>query len=121
MKQMIINWILGIGLTSALAYITKSLPLILEKDILEKLNWLFTNGDAADKIWLKATIDWAEAKYGPGTGAQKAMAVVNKIISLLPVQYRFFVNDKVKGEAVKLFQNTFDGIEKTVVDAPIPK
>jgi hypothetical protein len=98
----------GVGLALGLAL--KSLPKLLETKVASALEALFQSGDAADDKWMIATIVWAEAKLGPGTGAAKATLVVDKILGLLPLQYRLFVSDKSREQAVALFQQSFDRV-----------
>jgi len=100
-----------LGIVAALAAAIKFLPGYLENKAMAALEYLFEKGDAADDAWLCATIKWAEAKYGPRTGAMKAAAVTDKIIGLLPVQYRIFITGKVSARAVELFQQCFDRLE----------
>lgn len=100
-----------LALLAALGAVFKFLPGYLEAKALAALEYLFEKGDAADDLWLIATIRWAQAKYGPKSGATKAQAVVNKIIGLLPLRYRLFLTDKVKTRAVELFQSCFDRLE----------
>lgn len=107
----IIPLALGFGIGALL----KWLPGLLEAKAIAALDYLFEHGDAADDAWLVATIKWAEAKYGAASGAQKAAAVVDKIVGLLPVQYRLFLSDKAKARAVELFQACFDRLEATAL------
>lgn len=100
-----------LGIVAVLGAALKALPKLLEAKVLAALEYLFEKGDAADDKWLIATIVWAEEKYGAGTGKVKAEAVVAKVISLLPVQYRLFMSDKAKAKAVELFQSCFDRVE----------
>ena len=100
---------------AAMGAAIKFLPAYLEKKALAALEYLFEKGDAADDAWLCATIQWAEAKYGPKTGAIKAAAAVDKIIGLLPVQNRIIITKKVIERAVELFQQCFDRLESTAL------
>ena len=102
----------GVGLALGLAL--KSLPKLLETKVASALEALFQSGDPADKAWMVATCVWAEAKYGPASGAAKAQAVVDKILGLLPIQYRLFVSADARCKAIELFQKSFDGIEAEV-------
>lgn len=95
----------------ALAAAMKCIPAFLEKKAMDAIDYVFTNGDAADKEWFVATLKYAEAKYGPGTGAQKAKFVVDKIIGLLPMRWRLVATDAVKAKAYSLFQASFDKLE----------
>lgn len=106
----------GVAL-AVLGGLIKTLPALLEAKVTAALERLFNEGDAADDAWLVATIAWAEAKYGAGTGAAKAAAVVEKIINLLPLQYRFFVSAKARAKAVELFQRCFDRVEAAALAA----
>ena len=108
------NWLYGAGLVLILGLAIKKIPNMLERKVKAALDALFATGSPADKAWLVATCTWAEAKYGAGSGPAKAQAVVNKIISLLPAQYRLFVSDGAKAKAVELFQKSFDGFEAEV-------
>jgi len=98
----------GVGL--AIGAALKALPQLLESRVRAALEALFKAGDPADDVWMVATITWAEAKLGPGTGAAKAALVVDKILGLLPVRYRLFVSAKSREEAVTLFQQSFDRV-----------
>ena len=104
-----------LALLAGIGAAMKVLPCLLEAKAIAALDYLFAHGDAADDAWLCATIKWAEAKYGPASGAVKAAAVVDKIMALLPVQYRVFTSDKVKAKAVELFQACFDRLEATAL------
>ena len=107
--------IIPLVLAAGIGALVKWLPGLLEAKAIAALDYLFAHGDAADDAWLVATIKWAEAKYGPASGAVKAAAVVDKIIGLLPVQYRMFMSDKAKAKAVELFQSCFDRLEATAL------
>lgn len=109
--------IIGAVLLGVLAAAIKKIPAMLEEKAKTALGKLFAAGDAADDAWLIATVRWAEAKYGAGTGEQKAKAVVDKIIGLLPIKYKIFVTQKVRDRATILFQQSFDRIEKVALDA----
>lgn len=109
--------LIGAVLLGILAAAIKKVPAMLEENAKMALGKLFMAGDAADDAWLIATIKWAEAKYGAGTGEQKAKAVVDKIISLLPLKYRIFVTQKVRDRATILFQQSFDRLEKVALDS----
>jgi hypothetical protein len=100
-----------LGFLVVLGIALKAIPAMLEEKAMAALNFLFEKGDAADDEWLCATIKWAEAKYGAKSGAQKAAAVVDKIINLLPIQYRLFISGKVRAKAAELFQACFDRLE----------
>lgn len=119
MIDFIQSHILAIGVPLALlagiGAAMKVLPSLLEAKAIAALDYLFAHGDAADDAWLVATIRWAEAKYGPASGAAKATAVVDKIVGLLPVQYRLFLTDKARAKAVELFQACFDRLEATAL------
>lgn len=104
----LVEWAAPAVMLAVLAYAVKTLPGLLERKALAALEYLFEKGDAADDAWLCATIAWAEAKYGPGTGAIKATAAVDKIMGLLPLQYRIFFTQKMINRAVELFQESFD-------------
>ena len=106
-----------LGLIAALAAAVKYVPLMLEERATKALEHLFVAGDAADDAFLVAAIQYAEAKYGAGTGKQKAEAVVAKIMSLMPLQYRYLATDKVKAKAVELFQQSFDRLEAVALKA----
>lgn len=106
-----VPFILIVGIGAAM----KVLPVMLETKAIAALDYLFLHGDAADDAWLVATIRWAEAKYGPNSGAVKATAVVDKIVGLLPVQYRLFLTDKARTRAVELFQTCFDRLESVAI------
>ena len=112
------NHLINIGMTSGiflvLGILLKKLPDILETKIKTALDALFTQGDAADDAFIVASIKWAEAKLGPGTGAAKANLVVDKIIAMLPIQYRLFVSEKSRKRAIELFQLSFDRIIETM-------
>lgn len=101
-----------VSITGALA---KIMPNILEQKVITAFHYMFEHGDAADDEWFLATIKWAETKYGPGTGSQKADAVVNKLISFLPIQYRLFVSENARKGAKQLFQVCFDRLEATAL------
>ena len=111
----LIQLILPLVFMAIMGMLIKALPDILEKRISEALEKLFLMGDPNDDAWLVANIKWAEAKYGAGTGAVKAGAVVSKILSLLPIQYRLFVSDKMRAKAVELFQECFDRVESVAL------
>ena len=102
-------------LLAVLGIAIKKIPSMLEEKATAALNKLFTAGDAADDVFIVAAINWAEAKYGAGTGAVKADYCVSKIIGLLPLQYRVFATAKVKAKAVELFQSSFDRLEKVAL------
>lgn len=104
----------ALGLSALLAYGMKNLPKLIEEKVSKAIDDLFAMGDAADQKWLLATIEWAEAKYGPGTGATKASAVVDKILALLPLKYKAFVSKANRDKAVALFQASFDRLEATL-------
>jgi hypothetical protein len=100
-----------IAIVAGIGALIKVVPAYLESKAVAGLEYLFNKGDSVDDDWLIATIKWAEAKYGPGTGAVKAKAVVDKMVSLLPIAYRAFMSDKAKAKAVILFQSCFDRLE----------
>ena len=102
---------IALGLLVVMGIALKVIPAMLEEKAMAALNFLFEKGDAADDEWLCATIKWAQAKYGPNSGAQKAAAVVDKILNLLPLQYRIFISGKVRTKAAELFQACFDRLE----------
>jgi hypothetical protein len=102
------------GIAMGLGVAIKALPKLLEAKVQAALEFLFNSGDAADKAWFIATCVWAEQKYGPGSGAVKAQVVVNKILGLLPLRYRYFISDASKAKAIELFQKSFDAIEAEV-------
>ena len=103
-------WLYGAGMLIVLGALIKSVPKLVEDKVKAALAALFASGDPADKAWMVATCVWAEAKYGPASGAAKAQAVVDKILGLLPLQYRLFVSDKSRENAVALFQQSFDRV-----------
>jgi len=100
-----------LAIVAGLGALLKILPSLLEKKAIAALDYLFEHGDAADDRWLCATIAWAEEKYGAGTGAIKAKAVVDKIVRFLPVQYRVFMSNMARSRAIELFQACFDRLE----------
>jgi hypothetical protein len=104
-----------LALLAGIGAAMKVLPTLLEAKAIATLDYLFAHGDAADDAFVVATIRWAEAKYGPASGAVKAAAVVDKIVGLLPVQYRLFLTDKARAKAVELFQACFDRLEATAL------
>jgi len=69
-----IDWIQAVGVGIVIVFILgiliKIIPAFLEKEALAALGYLFEKGTPADDIWFCDTLKWAEAKYGPGTGAQ---------------------------------------------------
>ena len=103
------------ALLLALGLAVKKIPAMLEEKAKAALDKLFAEGDAADDQWLCATIQWAESKYGAASGATKADAVVNKLIGLLPLQYRVFATIGVRAKAKELFQASFDRLEAAVL------
>lgn len=107
----LLSIVVPLALVAGLGAALKALPKLLEAKALAALEYLFAKGDAADDAFIVAAMIWAEAKYGPATGAIKAQAVVAKITALLPVQYRLFLTDKAKAKAVELFQACFDRLE----------
>ena len=129
------NWIhaqlmavvIPLGLLAALGAALKALPGLLEAKASAALDKLFAQGDKADDAWIVATIQWAEAKYGAGSGKQKAAACVDKLMGLVPLQYRLFITPAVKDKAVALFQASFDRLEAVALkeaqehgpDAPV--
>lgn len=113
----LVNIGVGLALTMALGVALKKIPALLEEKARAALDKLFTAGDAADDAFLIAAISWAEAKYGPGSGAVKADAVVRKIEALLPLQYRVFVTKKVRAKTIELFQASFDRLEAVALAA----
>lgn len=112
----LLSIVVPLGLVAVLGMVIKALPDMLEAKALAALEYLFAKGDAADDAFIVAAIVWAEAKYGPATGAVKAKAVVDKITALLPVQYRLFMSDKVKAKAVEMFQKCFDRLEAVALN-----
>jgi hypothetical protein len=98
------------GLALVMGLAAKKLPAMLEAKVKAALERLFERGDAADDAWLIATIVWAEAKLGPNAGAAKAALVVDRIIGLLPMQYRVFVTKGVREKAVTMFQASYDRV-----------
>lgn len=113
LKNNVMMMVVSFGSIAVMGMIIRALPDILEKRISDALDKLFLMGDPADDAWLVATIEWAEAKYGQGSGEIKANAVVTKIIGLLPIHYRLFVSDKMKAKAIEMFQKCFDRVEAT--------
>ena len=104
----------AMALAAGLGYALKNLPKYLEEKVSKAIDDLFAMGDEADDAFILAAMVWAEAKYGPGTGPAKAAAVVDKILSLLPLKYRAFVSKGNRDKAVALFQASFDRIESTL-------
>lgn len=104
----------SIAILAVLGMLIKRIPALLEGKAIAALEYMFEKGDAADDAWLLATIRWAEAKYGPGSGEVKAKAVVDKIVALLPLKYRVFLSGKAYARAVELFQSCFDRLEGAV-------
>ena len=111
----LITILLPLALLAGLGALLKILPGLFEAKAMAALDYLFAHGDAADDAWLCATIKWADAKYGAASGAIKAAAVVNKIVALLPIQYRVFLSDRARARAVELFQACFDRLEATAL------
>lgn len=107
----------GFVFIAVLGIAIKKIPAMIEEKARAAVDKLFAAGDAADDVFLIAAIKWAEAKYGPGSGKAKADAVVNKIIALLPVQYRLFVTAGVKAKITELFQASFDRLENVASEA----
>ena len=105
----------SLAILSLLGMLVKKLPSLLEAKAISALEYMFERGDAADDAWLIATIRWAEAKYGAGTGEAKARAVVGKIVALLPLKYRVFLSGKAYARAVELFQSCFDRLEGAAI------
>ena len=108
---------IGLALTVVLGIAIKKLPSLLEAKMEAALDRLFKEGDAADDAFIVAAINWAEVKYGPGSGGQKADAVVAKITALLPLPYKLYLTPKVRVKAVQLFQECFDRLEKVALEA----
>ena len=111
----VLQIVVPVALLAGIGAALKVLPGLLEAKAMAALDYLFAQGDAADDAWLCASIKWAEAKYGVSSGAIKADAVVNKIVALLPIQYRVFLSDKAKARAVEMFQACFDRLEATAL------
>ncbi len=111
LKMHLLSVVVPLVVMGGLGALLKSLPALLEKKAISALELLFKKGDAADDAFLIALIKWADAKYGPASGAKKASAVVDKIVVMLPIQYRAFMSPAVRIRAVQLFQECFDRIE----------
>jgi hypothetical protein len=108
------NWAIGVGLLAGLTWALKALPGLLEAKATAALDKMFALGDDNDDRLIIAMINWAERKYGPGTGSVKAAAVVDWMLSRLPLHYRVFATDKVRAKAVELLQKSFDCMEDTL-------
>jgi uncharacterized membrane protein YbaN (DUF454 family) len=104
-----------LALVAGIGAALKVLPSLLEAKAMAALDFLFSKGDPAFDKWLCDTIQFAESEYGPATGAVKAAFVVDKVTSLLPIQYQVFMTAAVKAKAVALFQQSFDRLEATVL------
>ena len=109
------GWIEIFLATVVLGWTAKKMPAYVEAKAIAALDALFAAGDDADVAFFIAAIRWAEAKYGPKSGKEKADAVVTKIIALLPMQYRIFVTRGLKDKAIEMFQETFDRLEKATL------
>lgn len=111
------NWAIGLAVLGGVGILAKNLPGLLESKASAALDDLFAKGDANDDALLVAMLTWAEQKYGPGTGAIKAKACVDKMVSMIPLRYRIFVTEKVKAKALLLVQASFDRLEAVVIKA----
>lgn len=115
LQSHLLSIVIPLALVTGIGAVIKVLPGLLEDKAMTALDYLFAKGDDHFNTWLIATIQFAEAEYGPATGAVKAAFVVDKIMGLLPIQYRVFMTDAVKDKAVALFQQSFDKLESTIL------
>lgn len=97
---------------TALGWSIKKIPDLLAAKAIEYISLLFEKGGPAEDKLLVAHLVYAEEKFGPGTGAQKAAYLVEKIISLIPLPYRVIASSpKVRTKAQELLQTSFDRLE----------
>lgn len=97
---------------SVLGWSIINIPNMLADKATEYLLLLFEKGGPAEDKLLVAHLVYAEEKFGPGTGAQKAKFLVEKLVALIPMPYRIVANSaKVRGKAEELLQKSFDRLE----------
>lgn len=99
------------AICGALGWSIKKIPDILAAKAIELIEKAFAMGSPSDDKLFVAMLVWAEERFGPGSGAVKAAFLVDKVVALLPVQYRIFVTAKVRAKILELFQKSFDRLE----------
>ncbi len=101
-----------IVVVGALVYAIKKVPDLLADKAVTFLEILFVRGGPAEDKLLVAHLVYAEEKFGPGSGAQKAKWLVDKGVMLIPLPYRLVAsNPRVRAKAEELFQAMFDRLE----------
>ena len=107
-----LNWLGPIAIVAALGWAIKKIPDLLAAKANLFLEAMFAKGGPSEDKLLVAHLVYAEEKFGPGTGEQKAEFIVNWGVALIPMPYRVVANSpKVRAKAKELLQLAFTRLE----------
>lgn len=123
--MIIMEWIqnygIGLAILGILGLALKKIPSMIESKVISALDKMFEKGGPAEDKLLVALIDYAEFRYGPGSGAVKAKYCVDKIMAMLPLTYRVFATQNVQDRAQQLLQACFDKTMDSVAKAAMER
>lgn len=118
------NWIIICAILAAIAAVIKWLPAWVDTKLATGIDAIF-GALGPDEDWLFVQfLIYLERKYGKYANADKAREAVDKLLTLLPVQYRVFAGEKVRAKlyelVTKIFESAKARIEKEAQEHAAP-
>jgi len=118
------DWAVITAVVAILVMLIKYVPAFLDGALAKGIDAMFEKlGPDEDWLFVQFLI-YLERKYGKYANADKAREAVDKLLTLLPVQYRVFAGEKVRAKlyelVTKIFESAKARIEKEAQEHAAP-